>query len=121
MKILIWVVQHIILPFVLAILAIAAGYYSDWGGTRSAGVTTAIQEIETAVKAAYERCGPVLPPDVHDELVQAENHKWAAIEARENKQFDEAYSQLRLARECIQRARERGCPEIYVPTEKPWW
>ncbi len=120
MKKLVWIAEHIVVPGIVSVVVLVVGYYNDLGGVRSTRVTNAIQEIETAVQAAYDRCGPILAPGVRDELIQAEDYKWDAIEARDNRQFREAYSNVRLARECIQRARERGCPEIYVPRPKPW-
>jgi len=116
----IWFLQHMILPLVIPLVLLIVGYYSDLGGVRSAQFTASINDIETAVNAAYERC-VLLSPAVRAQLVKAEDYKWLAIEAREAKDFKECRTQIGKAVEHIQNARDLGCPEIYVPRERQWW
>lgn len=115
-----WILTHLIAPLGVLLIVAVVVYYADFGGIRSACVTNAAGEIERAVQYGVEHCASTNPL-AYAALGKASDHKWKAIEARNAKEFGEAWVEIGLALECIDDARNAGCAEIYVPPKEPLW
>lgn len=121
MKILIWILERIVAPLAVLLIIAAISYTCDLGGLRSNQLTNSIAEIDRAIESADKYYGNFPIPSAEEALVDAATHKWAAITARDAKKFKEARSEINKAREDIDKARQLGYGEIYVPKEKSWW
>lgn len=115
-----WFLEHMVVPVVPLLMIVVITYAFDLGGLRSNQLTNSINEIDSAIRFGTEYYGSIIP-SADDALTKASDHKWAAIEFREEKKFSEAYSEVKKAREYLNKARKLGYDKIYAPREKSWW